>query len=349
MALIMDRTYALEPLTALEAARWDELIAPYETRQLFHRRAWLDYLAASRDVEICFWAIREHGRTVGYFCGGVLRKGPFRILGSPLKGWGTNFMGPVADRDLDQRAFLRGVDDLAARERLAVVELESPLLGDPALQAHGYEAVEQQTYVVELAPDDPGKVWDRIDLKSRQKIKKAQRLGASVRETTDARFASEFYEQFVEVLARKSLSPPYGPQCPRVLLDVLRPDGMVDALEVLDPEGQSIATGIFPHDDRTVYFWGGASRLAGWKFSPNDLLQWTAMEAACRRGLCTYNMCGYGYFKSKFGGVLERPKRWHKSYSELARLARRGYQLYFEQRIRLRGWWSRRALGLDSP
>jgi hypothetical protein len=340
----MSSSYVLEPLSADEAARWDELIAPYEARQLFHQRAWLDYLAASRQLQVRFWAIRERGRTVGFFCGGILRKGPFRILGSPLKGWGTNFMGPVADLDLDRGAFLGAVDDLARRERLAVVEIESPLLDDAAFEASGYEAVDQQTYVVELAPGDPGKVWDRIDLKSRQKIKKAQRLGASVREVTGAAFAAEFYDQFVEVLARKTLSPPYGPDCAPLLLDALGREGKVYALEVSDPEGRSIATGIFPHDDRTVYYWGGASRLAGWKFSPNDLLQWAAMETACLRGLRTYNMCGYGYFKSKFGGALERPRRWHKNYSEAARWARRGYQLYFEQRIRLRGWWRRRTL-----
>jgi hypothetical protein len=336
--------YALEPLSDADVGRWDALIAPYDSRQLFHRRAWLDYLAASRRLQLRFWAIRDHGRTVGYFCGGVLRKGPFRILGSPLKGWGTNFLGPVANPDLDQRAFLAAMDDLAARERLAVVEMESPLLSDAPMEAHGYEPAAQQTYVIELSPDDPGKVWDRIDLKSRQKIRKARRLGVSVRETTGAAFAAEFYDQFVEVLARKTLSPPYGPDCPRVLLEVLGPHGMVYALDVTDPDGRSIATGIFPHDDRTVYFWGGASRLTGWQFSPNDLLQWTAMEAACLRGLRTYNMCGYGYFKSKFGGTLEHPKRWHKTYSRAARLARRGYQAYFERRIRLRGWLRRRSL-----
>ena len=340
----MTATYTLEPLTASEAARWDELIAPYETRQLFHRRAWLDYLAASRGVMIHFWAIRNQGRTVGFFCGGTLRKGPFRILGSPLKGWGTNFMGPVADHSLDQRAFLRAVDDLARRDGLAMVEMESPLLEGSTLSAHGYEPVEQQTYVVELAPGDPGKVWDRIDTKSRQKIRKAQRLGASVREATDPRFAAEFYDQFAEVLARKTLAPPYGPDCPRLLLEVLGREGMVYGLEATDPDGRSIATGIFPHDHRSVYYWGGASRLASWRLSPNDLLQWAIMERACLHGLRTYNMCGYGYFKSKFGGVLERPTRWHKNYSKAARWARRGYQVYFEQRIRLQGWWRQRAL-----
>lgn len=343
----MSARYRLEPLTADQIAQWDNLITSYDSRQLFHRREWLDYLAASRSVDIRHWSIRDGDSTVGYFCGGLLRKGPFKILGSPLKGWGTNYMGPVADTTFDSGAFLRALDELAAAERIAMIEIESPVVSDKSLAAFSYEPTEQQTYVVDLAPGHPETLWGRIDLKSRQKIKKAQRLNVTVEETTSPELAREFYQQFVEVLARKSLSPPYGPDCPLLLLHCLQPHDLMFGLRVRDPQGAVIATGIFPHDDRTVYFWGGASRIAAWAFSPNDLLQWRAIELACQRGLQRYNMCGYGYFKSKFGGLLERPTRWHKFYSPAARWARRGYELYFEQRIRLRGWWHQRAL--ESP
>src|SRR6266702_1957691 len=112
--------YRLEPLGEHEAARWDELIAPYESRQLFHRKVWRDYLAASHRIDVRLWAFRDRNSIVGYFCGGALRKGPFRILGSPLTGWGTNFLGPVANCDFDQRAFLKALDELAHLERFAM-------------------------------------------------------------------------------------------------------------------------------------------------------------------------------------------------------------------------------------
>ena len=108
--------YEFEPLSSEELASWDERIAGYESVQLFHRQAWLDYLVASRALRIHQWAIRESGRTIGYFCAGTLRKGPFRILGSPLKGWASNFMGPVVNSDCDQDAFLRAMDELCTRE-----------------------------------------------------------------------------------------------------------------------------------------------------------------------------------------------------------------------------------------
>jgi hypothetical protein len=337
--------YEMVPLLPDEAARWDELIAPYESSQLFHRRAWLDYLVASRGLDMRLWAINRNGGTVGYFCGGVLQKGPFRILASPLKGWGTNFLGPVANRDIDQAAFLRALDELAAREHFAMVEIENPLLQADLMERADYIAVSQPTYIVSLATGDPKTIWERINLKSRQKVRKAKRAGLVVNDVDDPAIADEFFDQFVSVLARKKLFPPYDRTCPRLLIKYLKPKKLLLALRVLHPSHGTIATGLFPRDDKAIYFWGGASQIDTWNFSPNDLLQWTAMEMAAQAGITTYNMCGYGYFKSKFGGELHQPKRWHKCYSGTARWARRGYEFYFKERIHLRGWWEHRVNG----
>ena len=128
-----------------------------------------------------------------------------------------------------------------------------------------------------------------------------------------------------------------------MLVQFLKPRDFLFALAVRDANGKVIATGLFPHDDGAVYLWGVGSRIADWNLGPNDLLQWSLMERAAARGLRTYNMCGYGHFKSKFGGVLSEPKRWHKCYSRTAKWGRRGYEFYFRNRIRCRGWWERVA------
>jgi lipid II:glycine glycyltransferase (peptidoglycan interpeptide bridge formation enzyme) len=333
--------YELQPLSPADLVSWDALVVRYESSHLFHRRAWLNYLAASRGVDPRFWSIREGSRLVGYFCGGVMRKGPFRLLGSPMKGWTTNFMGPLVNRDFDQRAFLRAVDALAAAERFAIVELENPLLSADAMEEFGYTGVRQPTYIVDLTPSNPSHMWTRIDPKSRQKIRKATRSGLVVEESNDPLLADEFYDQFVEVLARKSLFPPYGPAIPRLLLTHLSQARLLLSLRVRNSEGATVAVGLFPHDSRSIYFWGGASRIAAWSQAPNDLLQWTVMERAAAMGLRVYNMCGYGYFKSKFGGVLEDPRRWHKCYAPTAQLARKGYEIYFNKKLRAQSWWQR--------
>ena len=329
--------YDFVPLTPGELSAWDILIRPYDSRELFHSQAWLDYLAASRGVEIQRWAIHEDGRPIGYFCGGLLQKGPFRIFGSPLKGWGTNFLGPVINRDVDQRAFFRALDELARRERWAMLELENPILSEACFEAHGFSSYPQPTFLVELTPEDPQIMWGRIQ--QRSEVRKARRNGLIVEDTNDPAIADEYYDQYIEILRPKHTFPSYDRTCPRLLFEHLRPYGRLLALQVREPGGLIVATGLFPYDDRTLYFWGGAGRLSGRKHAPNDLLHWTAMEMGAARGLRLYNMCGNGFFKSKFGGTYDAPKRWQKYYWASARWARRGYEGYFKKRMSVQGWW----------
>jgi hypothetical protein len=331
----------LEILGVEERGRWDELIASFPSRSLFHRQVWLDYLAACRGVQIGQWAIQEGDRRVGFFCGGLLRKGPFRVFGSPLRGWITNDMGPISNGDLDQRAFLEAVDELAARERWAMFEVENPKLSEDLLVEFGYEPVPMPVYIVELTPEDPAKMMARIHPKARKAIRLAKQFGLTVEDSNDPAIVAEMYDQYREILSRKKLTPTFDPICPRLVFELLKSRDMLFALGVRDPEGRLIATGFFPHDDQTVYFMFTGSRVAYWDLFPNDFLQWKAMEMAAARGLRTYNMCGYGRFKSKYGGVLEPRKRWHKCYWRSARWARHGYEMYSHQRLGLEGWWRR--------
>lgn len=331
-------SYTLEPLGAAEAARWDELIAGYESRDVFHRRAWLDYLAESRDARIALWAIRNRTGIVGYFCGGVVRKGPFRILGSPLRGWGTNSMGPVIDADVDQAGLLRAWDELALAERFAMVEVEHALLADSGFRAHAYEAVPGATYVVALSTGDPDRMWRALDSTCRNRIRKARREGLTVEDTPDPAVADEFYDQYFALMQRKGLVPPYPRETARLLVRHLRDAELLFALRVRDAAGRVIATGLFPHDDRSVYFWGGASWHDSRDLCPNDLLHWELMRLAASRGLRRYNMCGDGPFKKKFGGAFVTVKRWRKCYWRSARWAQRGYEAYLQRRIAFAGW-----------
>jgi len=327
--------YRLAPVTEWEAQRWDELIAEREDRTLFHRRAWLDYLAESRGVRIRHWAIRSGDRTGGYFCGGILRLGPFRVLGSPLKSWGTNVMGPLIEGGVDHHELLRALDSLAITERFAMIELEHPALSKDALEAAGFEPVRDWTYSVPLAPEDPQATWKALESTCRNRIRRAEKAGLKVEDTDDPAVADEFYDFYLDLMRRKRMTPPFSRRTARLLVSHLKKADCLFALRVSDRGGRLLAVGLFPHDDNTMYFWGGASLADGHDLCPNDLLHWTAMQMAAHRGLRTYNMSGHGRFKRKFGGVLTEVTRWHKCYWRTARWARKGYEIWFRHRIPL--------------
>jgi CelD/BcsL family acetyltransferase involved in cellulose biosynthesis len=336
--------YQLQPLCEGEATHWDELIAPYESRELFHRKAWLDYLAASQGVDIRMWSIQNDRETLGYFCGGIVRKGRFRILGSPLKGWGTNFMGPVVNANFDQRAFLEALDELARRDGFAIVELEHRGWPPELFHNAGYEPLDYWTYELRLSHED--EMLGRMDKSRRYGIRKAIRAGLKVEEANDPGIADEFYDLYSQIMRRKGLATLYPREVPQLLFSYLKPVDLLLALCVRNPVGKLLATGLFPHDQRTMYFWGGAGDKEAEKQCPNDLMHWTAIRWAAERGMTHYNMSGWGQFKREFGGELQPLTRWHKCFSRSARWARRGYEMYFQKEIRVRGWLQQVTRGL---
>jgi phosphoglycolate phosphatase-like HAD superfamily hydrolase len=333
----MANAYHLDRLAPAEACGWDRLIAPYSSRQLFHRSAWLDYLSESRKVEIGRWTIRRGPDVVGYFCAGLVRKGPFRILGSPLKSWGTNFMGPLVDDDFDQASFLEALGRLALDEQCSMTEIEHPMLSGDLLAAARYEPVPGFTYVVTLTPEDPEQMWNNIYANKRNRIRKAIAHGLRVEDTDEPAVADEFYDRYLALMRGKGLVPPYPREYARSLVRHLKKAGCLLALRVRDRHDRVLATGLFPHDDQSIFFWGGSSWPEGRELNPNDFLQWSAMRLGAERGLRVYNMCGYGRFKKEFGGRFVTYNRWHRCYSPSARWARRGYELYYHHLLRMRG------------
>ena len=333
--------YRLVPLTPLEVSRWSELIAPFEDSELFHQRPWLEYLAASRSVNLHFWRIVETGQALGYFCGASLRKGPFRVLGSPLKGWGTNFMGPVGRGQLNQPAFLRALDELAAEEDLAMIEIEFRDADGSAFQAGGFVPASGPTYVVSLTPGSTDPMWQSLNSTCRNRIRKAIGGNLTVERTLDPVIADEFFDQLLPIMLRQGMIPPYPRGYVHELVSHLMDKDLLFALRVRDTTGRIIAVGLFPHDGRTMYFWGGASLVESRKQCPNELMHWSAMQMAANEGLSEYNMCGPGAFKKKFGGSLIRTTRWRKSYSIYAELGRRLYQTYFRTRMQVQAWFLR--------
>jgi hypothetical protein len=244
-------------------------------------------------------------------------------------------MGPILVPEVEFRAFLSAFDRLAATEHIAMAELEHPQLDADAMVEFGYEPTTVWTYRLELDPDEQV-MLKRMAKGRRSGIKKALNSGLSVVKRHDLTLADEYYEQFARIMHNKGLAPTYPPQVPRLLMQHLLPAGRLFALAVHHPDGRVLATGLFPYDNGTLYFWGGAS-VPERELCPNDLLHWHAMRLGAQQGLRHYDFSGWGRFKKEFGGELITVQRWHKCYWRSARWARRGYEFYFQQRIRLRG------------
>jgi hypothetical protein len=324
----------LEPLSDEQISRWDSLIAEFPRRSVFHRQAWFQCLVDLQQAEWKYWAVTDHGRTVGYFSGGIIQRGPFRILGSPLRTWRTNHIGPLLEEGADKQDFVRALDDLAEEERLDMVEIEYPDMPHAAYEAASFACHQTWTDQLPLS-QDPASMLRRATRGRRYGIRRAQRSGLEVVECEEA--GSLVYDQLSRTLQSKGAVCPFPAAFSEAIVRHLKPLGLLYTLGVRNSRGEIVAAGLFPHDNSTVYLWECSSELKGRYRHPNDLLHWGLICRAAAEGFCVYDMSGYGRFNHSFGTNLIAVHRWNKCYSATARAARNVYEnlLKFNRRNNL--------------
>jgi hypothetical protein len=151
---------------------------------------------------------------------------------------------------------------------------------------------------------DESELFARMSPACRRCIRKADKVGVQVEEALDtSTFVEEYYAQLMDVFIKQSLLPTYKIDRVRELVGQLHTTGHVLLVRAKNREGISIATGVFPALNDTMYFWGGASWRPFQHLRPNEALQWFAMRYWKSRGIAKYDMGGGGEYKRKYGGT----------------------------------------------
>jgi hypothetical protein len=294
-------TYAFEQLDV----RGDDWPAKIDTKQagtIYQTPAWLAFLSSTQNGELVVGALREGRKTIGYFTGLIVRKLGFRILGSPFPGWSTDYMGFTLSAGVDRRQAVQALIDFAFQE-LGCVHLE---MMDRNLTVSDLAGLDVQYRVyrgfeIDLTRDED-ELFSNMTSASRRCVRKAEKEGILVEEAHDLEFADEYYAQLKDVFAKQSLVPTYGIERVRQLITHVHPTGHLLLLRARDPGGRCIATGIFPHMNGVMYFWGGASWRHHQLLRPNEAIHWNVMKIGKQKGLRTYDMGGGGEYKRKYGG-----------------------------------------------
>ena len=161
-----------------------------------------------------------------------------------------------------------------------------------------------QAFVINLYPD-PEIMWRNISSKCRNRIRKARKNGLVVENCEDPAFIDEYYSQLKEVFTRQNLSPRHSIALIESLYRHLTPNNLFTLRVKYGKE--TVATGLFIHDNHTVSSFGIASRTKYLHLCSNELLNWTVMTRAGTLGLRQF-IIGHNYrlpkgisqFKKKF-------------------------------------------------
>lgn len=288
----------------------DGLARAQEAGHLFTTRAWTDALRESLAYEaFALDAVDDAGR-IGRAIMLRARRGPFRLAGAPLPGSFIAHMDPRWDREdpaaragafAAWHAHLRASGHAYVEWRLREAASGALLAGLP------YESVADGTYVVDLRPGEAA-LWDALDRKCRNMVRKAQKRGVQVEEvdpTGDA--MARFQDLLRATFARHGARPPHPPA---VLAALARHLHRAKGLTMLSARlsGRDLAMGIFCHDAREIYYVSGGSDADALEVGANNILQWEIIRRASAMGIGRYDMGGRGIasidrFKESFGGA----------------------------------------------
>ncbi len=287
----------------LRLSEWGRVLAGCHDRTIFQTPEWLSFIAETQHAEPVLAAIRMGTHVVGYFSGLIVSHCGIKILGSPLPGWTTSYMGMNLLPGMSRPPLIEELIRCAFDQwDCAHVELMDRHVSVDDAISLGYEYRRFSGFEIDLTLAQD-RLLAHMTSACRRCIRKAAKTGVIIEEAYDLRFAEEYYAQLQQVLAKQSLVPTYGIDRVHALIAHLSDTGRLLLLRARDPDGVCIATGIFPAMNGTMYFWGGASRREALSYRPNEALQWYAMSYWKARGMQRYDMGGGGEYKRKFGGA----------------------------------------------
>jgi hypothetical protein len=275
--------------------RWDGFADRTVTRE------WVEFLAETQHAAPVAAEVRDGASVIGYFCGLVLSRYGAHILGSPFPGWTTSYMGFALEPGVPRWLALQALERFAFKDlgcvhfevvdRYLTVE-DGARAGLPSRPARSYESDLRE-------PEET--LFNRMKSACRRCIRKSEREGVVMEEAKDDAFAGEYWTQLTEVFLKQGLTPTYGLDRVRALIEHLAPTGRLLLLRARDPSGRCIATGIYPALSTIAHFWGNASVGDGQHLRPNEALHWYAMRYWKARGVSFFDWGGTGQYKEKYG------------------------------------------------
>jgi CelD/BcsL family acetyltransferase involved in cellulose biosynthesis len=326
-----------------DSAEWDRLLLGFAERTVFHSTAWIELLTSTFDLESVLLRVDDGRGCAALWPCLLMRKGPFRICGSPLPGWSTPYMGPLFREDADRAMLLARLVEQPALADASYVACRVMDDGHQAdLGPFGFECRQRfETYVVDLAQTEQ-ELWDRLKGECRSRIRKARKSGVTVRSESDPDFVPQMWQMANEVFAKSGKKPTFSRKLLERMWEQLHPRGLLEVVSAFH-EGRRIATLVLPHDDRRMYYWAGGSTADSLRFAPNNLLHWEAIVAARAAGLRTYDFIategGAGRFKRTFGPDVEATAvHWERSRSRVSSTLKRVYELAARRRGRVTLW-----------
>ncbi len=274
----------------------------FQDHLVFQTPEWMDFVARTQGADPVIASIHDGDELCGYFTGLIVRRFGFSILGSPMPGWTTAFMGfnlePGASRREATEALLEfGFGELGCQH----LEMRDRNLTLEDVEGMGFDHTPWRGREIDLRQSEE-EIMGGMKRMARKAIRKSERDGVVIEEAEPEGFAEEHFSHVEDVFAKQSLVPPYDQRRIEEMIRDVYPTGRLLLLRARAPEGISIASGIFPGLNRMMHFVTSGSLRSHQGLRPNEAIVWYAIRWGKARGFEACDLGGYMSYKEKYGG-----------------------------------------------
>ncbi len=290
----------------------NELNLYTKTGDLFQHPSWRKSIVEGNGYQ-CLGLITHHNDksilTIQY----TTKKGVFRLVGSPLPGSFIAYLNPIYLSSIDNEVLTRilvSQFEFLIKKKFSYIQwrLNTEII-DPNhfRKIKNIKIDEMGTFLLKIDPDEDT-MWMRMESRGRNMVRKAIKKGVQIKKLQGSQREIElFYEMLKATFERRRKTPPHSFKLYKSLITNLAEANRLLFLSA-KVEGKIVAMGIFPFDNRMIYFMSGASIPIAGKYAANNLLQWYVIKFAIEKGLKFYDLGGTGIpsidrFKKSFGGT----------------------------------------------
>jgi hypothetical protein len=284
-----------------------------QDRSPFHHPAWLKSSGEGIGLENVYIGILKENDMLGVVPGYLTYRGPVRLFGSPMRGTMTSYLGPtgldLADHSEEMVDLITQCNEFIRKQwhvqyaRFTV--RNAPSNGKLAL-VKNWKQQRAGSYRLDITPGEEA-VWKGLKSDCRRNIRKARKAGIEIAPLHDTEI---FYQMLDETFRRHQTTSFHTPRFFQKLMDELVPADCLWPMSAIY-NGQTIAVGLFLHDDREVHYLSGASSPEFGNLPTSYLLHWNAIEKGIRAGLKIFNsdasrVRSIDRFKESYRPTLEK-------------------------------------------
>ena len=291
---------AIAHATSADAVDWDEFVRSRHDASGYHLWAWREVFERGLGHPCHYLVAREHGRVAGVLPLVEMRSWIFGRALSSLPY--VNYGGVLAAGGAAASALVAEAARIASARSLSYVVLRHRQRMFPALPARDHKV----TMVLPL-PRDEHTLWNGLDRKVRNQIRKAEKSGV-VTLAGGAELLDEFYDVFARNM-RDLGTPVYGRALFASILDNFPADARVHLARL----GTQTIAGAFSYGFRATVEVPSASSLREHRaLCPNHLLYWSIMRSAIAEHRHTFDFGrstpgdGTFHFKEQWGAAAEQ-------------------------------------------